>query len=538
MMRILILLVLAATAIAHADDDRLLTVAERSGFKATARHADVVALLDRIADASPLVTRTSLGHSGQGREIPALIISDPPIATPDEAKKQIREEGKLLVMAIGNIHGGEVCGKEALCMLARELTTTPKHPLLEHLIIILAPIYNTDGNERFSKNNRPGQIGPADGMGQRTNAAGLDLNRDFVKLEAPETRALVKFVSRWDPSIFIDTHTTDGSYHRYLVTYEGPKTVAGDQRLVEFTRDEMFPAITRITGERYHVLTYFYGNLNREHTRWTTYEATARFGTSYIGLRNRISILSEAYSYEPYKRRVLGTRDFVKACLEYAAENRKHIRALLSQLDRTTATADPSTDDQVAIRGQIAPAPEKVKVAGFVERPREDADAPRRYGPRSVSTGEPKDYEVELWNRFKPTLSVRRPLGYVIPPGHENVIEKLVEHGIEVGGLVQPSNLDVEIYEIDKVEFAKREFQKHHVATVEATPKRQMRRYPAGTVIVETAQPLGNLVVYLLEPECEDGLTAWNYFDDDLKPGAEFPIARVMTRNVNTPRKP
>ncbi|MFQ5495100.1 MAG: M14 family zinc carboxypeptidase, partial [Phycisphaerae bacterium] len=136
--------------------EALLTVAERSGFKATATHVEVVALLDRLAAASPLVSRTSLGRSGEGREIPAVIISDPPLATPAEAARQIRREHKLVVMAIGNIHGGEVCGKEALGMLARELAATPSHPLLQDLIIIRAPIYNADGNERMDKGNRRG----------------------------------------------------------------------------------------------------------------------------------------------------------------------------------------------------------------------------------------------------------------------------------------------------------------------------------------------------------------------------------------------
>src|SRR5438445_259163 len=81
-----------------------------------------------------------------------------------------------------------------------------------------APIYDADGNERVAKTNRPGQVGPEEGMGQRANARGLDLNRDFIKLEAPETQGLVRFLNEWNPHLFIDTHTTNGSYHRYTIT--------------------------------------------------------------------------------------------------------------------------------------------------------------------------------------------------------------------------------------------------------------------------------------------------------------------------------
>src|SRR5208282_119367 len=131
------------------------------------------------------------GRSAEGRSIPLLIVADPPVKTAAQAARS----GKLVCLVIGNIHAGEVCGKEALPMLLRDTFAGPHPPLLKDLILAIAPIYNADGNERVSKTNRRGQVGPEEGMGQRTNARGLDLNRDFVKLEAPETRALVRFMN-------------------------------------------------------------------------------------------------------------------------------------------------------------------------------------------------------------------------------------------------------------------------------------------------------------------------------------------------------
>ena len=129
-------------------------------------------------------------------------------------------------------------------MLLRDVFGGPHPPLLKDVILAVAPIYNTDGNERVSKTNRPGQVGPEEGMGQRANARGLDLNRDFIKLEAPETRGLVRFLNEWNPHLFIDTHTTDGSYHRYMVTYEGPKNPAGDPKIMGFMRQTFFPEVS------------------------------------------------------------------------------------------------------------------------------------------------------------------------------------------------------------------------------------------------------------------------------------------------------
>src|ERR1700690_1245177 len=177
-----LVLILGTSAFAAPPDD-LLPGAEKSHFKATARHAEVVTLCEALAKSSPLIRLTELGKSGEGRSLPLMIVSNPPVSTPEEA----RASGKLVVFLFGNIHAGEVDGKEALPMLVRDLVAKPGHPLFKNLILAVAPIYNADGNERVSKDNRPGQVGPEEGMGRRENAQGLDLNRDFMKLDAPET---------------------------------------------------------------------------------------------------------------------------------------------------------------------------------------------------------------------------------------------------------------------------------------------------------------------------------------------------------------
>ncbi|MBI5863252.1 MAG: M14 family metallopeptidase [Planctomycetes bacterium] len=497
----------------------LLTTAERSEYRATARHAEVVALLDRLAESSPLAKRGELGVSGEGRTLPLLIIADPPVATPEQARRQIENDGKLLVFAIGNIHAGEVDGKEALPMVARELLLTPHHPLLRSVILAIAPIYNADGNERVSPDNRPGQLGPEEGMGRRENAAGLDLNRDFIKLEAPETRALVDFLNRWDPHIFIDTHTTNGCWHRYVITYEGPKCLAGNAGLIRWCRDEMMPAIARDMLAKYQVPSFVYGDFNLAHTKWETYPAQARYSTSYVGLRGRISVLSEGYSYATYKTRVLGTRDFVKSILEFAAANREAIRTRLADVDRETIAAAAATPrNDIALRSEVIAAPQKTPAAGFIEELQNGHSKP---------TSQPYDYNVELWTHYKPTVSVPRPFAYAIPTGETRVIEKLRQHGVEIAELSGSVECPVEVFSIETAKHSLMPFQGHKLAYLDGVRHSEKRTLPAGTILVRTGQRLGNLVVYMLEPQCDDGLAAWNYFDEGAKPGGEFPVLRI-----------
>lgn len=492
------------------------TVAERSGFRATSTGEDVAAFLKELAEKSPRAKVGALGRTNEGRDIPLLVVADPPVATAAEAKAS----GRMVVLLVGNIHAGEVDGKEALLALAREIATAEKHPLLKELVLAFVPNFNADGNERIGKATRPGQVGPQEGQGVRENAQGLDLNRDFIKLESPEVRALVRFMNEWDPAIIIDTHTTNGSYHRYPLTYGGAKHPAGDAAIVGFVRDTMLPEIGKAVEEEAGIKTFFYGNFARDHAAWEDYPAQPRYGAVYAGLRNRIPILTESYSYATYEERVLAQIAFVRETLEYAAANRKRIAELIKKADEATTKAgrELSPESTIVLRTKMVAAPEKATVLGYVEEER---------GGRRVRTNEEKGYEVELFNRFEAAHSVTRPLGYLLPADATAVIETLQRHGVKVEELREDIELDVEVYRIESSRHAEREFQGHRTASAEATARTETRRVAAGTVLVRTGQPLGTLAAYLLEPEAEDGLLAWNFFDGSLAAGDEFPVMRV-----------
>jgi len=500
----------------------LLTTAERSAFQSTSRHEEVMALLRAIAKRSPLATLTTFGQSVEGRDLPLLIIADPPIATPAEAQAS----GKLVLFAFGDIHAGEVCGKEALQMLARDIALHPDEPgnraLLDGAVVLLAPIYNADGNERMAKDNRPGQEGPINGMGQRPNAQGLDLNRDWMKLEAPETRAMVKLLTDWNPTLTIDTHTTDGSYHQFALTYAAPQNPSGPAAPILYVRDTMLPEVSRRLVEKTGYKTYFYGNFNREHTAWYTYSSQPRFGCPYRGLRGQMAILSEAHAHTSFAQRVRSTLAFVRENFAYAVEHASEMRAIQAKARRETIEAgqNPDGSDMIGIRHKIAAFDEPVTIPGFVEK----APAP---GKRPLPTGEKRDYTVQRFGRFEATLSVARPWGYLLPPHLGIIVEKLKQHGVEVQRLGASRDVDVAAYTVGKVEREEREFQGHHGVMVDATATSAVRRVTENWWLVRTAQPLGTLAVYLLEPESDDGLTHWNFLDRWIGKGREYPVFRV-----------
>ncbi|APW63002.1 DPP IV N-terminal domain-containing protein [Paludisphaera borealis] len=496
--------------------DALRTVAERTEYKATARHADVVALCRELAKSSPNAHYTELGKSVEGRPLPLLILADPPVKSPADAAR----DGRLVVFVIGDIHGGEVCGKEALPMLARELLSAPHHPILKNVIVAFAPIINADGNERVSKTNRPGQVGPEEGMGERGNARGLDLNRDFIKLEAPETRAIVGFFNTWKPHLFIDTHTTNGSHHRYTITYEGPRNPNGDAGVIEYSRYRFIPALDAAFEKATGLRAYYYGNFDGDHTHWTSFPAEGRYSTNYFGLRNRIGILSEAYAHAPYKTRVLATRDFVREALNIASSHKDEIRKVLDDAETKVVAAgkSPRDDDRVSIRTEPRPLHSSEPILGYVET--------YENGKR-VRTDEPKDYPAAVMNEFSIAETVARPFAYLIPADRGQAIETLQRHGLDVEELREDLDLDVEAYRIDEVgKPAGTSWDRQDVVDLRVTPRKETRRIPAGTRVVKTSQPLGDLAVYLLEPRSEDGLATWKQFDG-LKAAADFPVVRL-----------
>ena len=444
-----IFLLAIAAPLAADTTPALRTVAEQSEYQATASFAQVTEYCQQLAKRSAVVRLHTLGKSAEGRALPMLVLAKPAVATAEQA----RDARRPVVLAIGGMHAGEVCGKEALLLLARELALAKEHPLLEKLTLVVIPLLNADGNERTSTKNRPGQVGPAAGMGQRTNAKGLDLNRDFVKLESPELRSLARILRHWDPAVVIDTHTTNGSHHRYTITYDCPRHPACHEELIGFARDALLPEAGRRMAGQHGYRSYFYGNFTEGHTLWKTYPALPRHGTQYFGLRGRIGILSEAYAYAPYRDRVLATRDFVRQCLEVLAEKRTELDKLLKLVRQSTsAERSPDKRQQTALRRAPAALGAPVTILGFVEQERDG---------RTLVTEQPHDYQATYLGKSAATLSVPRPWAYLLAAKHASAVENLQRHGIEVEQLREDIELDLEVYTVTSLTRAPKPYQGH-----------------------------------------------------------------------------
>lgn len=523
----LVALCVLPTVTRAADAERLRTVAEKSDYRATARHAEVLDFCAALAEASPLVRRASIGQTVEGRDLPLLIVAEPPVAKPAD----LRGSRKSVVLLFANIHGGEVDGKEAVLMLARDIALAKERPTLKNIVLLVVPNLNADGNERIGRDNRPGQIGPVDGMGVRENAQGLDLNRDFVKLDSPEIRSLVRLVEQWNPRIIVDCHTTNGSYHRYALTYDTCRNPAADPELIRSVRDEMLPDVTRRVEKLGGWKTFFYGNFAQEHAEWRSYDALPRFSTQYFGLRGHVAILSESYAYASYKDRVGASRDFCRAIVEHEADRLTLLAdspagtapEAAAAATAAAAAAKSAPIGALALRARPAPIDGTFVIPGYVEEIKDG---------RNVPTTREQDYKVAYWGRCEPTVTTTLPAAYLLPASFAAAAETLQRHGIRVERLREDLELNVEAYRVTKIAREAAEFQKRRLATFEIESRRDARRIPAGTLVVPmshpTNQPLQRLAGYLLEPQSEDGLAAWNFFDVGAGEGSDFPVLRLV----------
>lgn len=515
------------------------TRAELTRYTETSSHQDVVAFLDSLQALGAPVRIGIMGRTGEGRQIPYVIASRPLVSTPAEARRL----GLPVVYVQGNIHGGEVEGKEVVQALLRDLVWQPRANVLDSLVLIAVPIYNADGNDAWGEQarNRGSQQGPQR-IGLRPNAAGFDLNRDYMKVDAPETRATLELIDRWDPDVFVDLHTTNGSYHGYALTYSpslNPAAMFGRP----YARDSILPLVRRRVRERHGFEMFDYGNFSGRDTAqrtWATYDHRPRFGTNYYGLRGRIGILSEAYSHDPFERRVASTRAFVTELLSLVAERGPAIVALSRRADRevTRWGSAPAEAPPVPIRAQLTRSPAIGDV--LIEDVERRAGDTTRYEvgmpPGARRTGRIRAVRMPIAVRFDPVLEQRPPFGYGIAAGDTGIVRRLREHGVRVERITTDWTAATERFAVDSMLVSAREFQGRNEVRLEGRWVAQRTLLPAGSYVVGAAQPLGVLAMYLLEPQSDDGLAAWNLLGASVRQGAPFPVVRIV-QSVDVPRR-
>lgn len=501
-------------------DEALLTRAERTDFRETTRYDEVVSFVREVAQASPLIHLTTFGYTTEGRPLPLLVVGH----VDDPSPEAVRATGMTRIYIQGGIHAGEISGKEALLILLRELSQGDHAQWADSLVLLVAPLFNADGNERVNLRNRRRQNGPVGGMGIRANAMGLDLNRDQMKLDAPESRALVGLYTAYDPHLSVDLHTTNGTRHAYHLTYAPPLNPNTPREVDEFLRDEWLPAVTREVKAKHGWEMYYYGGAYQprgmEEPGWYTFDPKGRYVSNYIGLRNRFGILGEAFAYATFHDRTRASQWFVEEILNFA-----HIHA--TEIRERTARADARSlvGDSLSLRATFRRSDQPVTILmGDVVEERN----PYTGGVMLRRTDVLTPTEMYEFGTFRSTEWERVPAAYYVPPEFRVIIERLQAHGIRYSVLEGDQEVDVQEFMVDSVTTSTREYEGHQGQEVFGAYHEMTRTLEAGTVMVPLDQQLVRVAFALLEPRSDDGFVAWGFLADALKAGQAYPILRTF----------
>ena len=484
-----------------------LTPAEKTDYRFTPNYSDTIAFAQRLAGSSPVIKFQSFGLSGQGRDLPLLIASESQTFTPLEAK----QAGKAVVLIQACIHAGEPDGKDAGFALLRDIAITKTAAgLLENVVLLFIPIYNTDGHERSSPFNRINQTGPED-MGWRTTATYQNLNRDYMKADTPETRAWLNLWNDWEPDLFIDCHVTDGADYRCNITYHHEHHPGIDAKLLTWERDVFGGKVAPATAAAGNVISWYLEFIDNRNLELGTrdFNGSPRFSTGYVPIRNRPGILIETHMIKDYKSRVIGTYDFLRAALAEVNSEPDRLLDVARDADRTTVeNCEAGTPYPIDFELTDEVTPFELKAFTY-----ETEHSPISNDVRVVFGREPLDLTVPMYDTFRTKVAISPPRAYVVPRQWQEVIDVIKVHGLTTGTLEASRRIQIESYRFTNVRWSDGPFEGRHMPEFEVEPVVEIRDFPAGSLIVPTSQPLAKVAMNLLEPQAPDSFVRWGFFN-------------------------
>jgi murein tripeptide amidase MpaA len=460
-------------------------------------YVDTRAWFDRLDAASDLIRIEQFGVSPEGRPIYAVIASkDGPSFNP----------AKPVLLVQAGIHPGEIDGKDAGMMLLRDMAFYGKDGLLDRVNLILIPILSVDGHERASPYSRPNQRGPRI-QGWRNTGTNQNLNRDYMKMDQVEMRAVRGLILKYRPDLYVDVHVTDGLDYQYDVTYgfngeDGAFTRSPGGSA--WLNDVLKPAMNAALSAQGHIPGELVFGVDDQNPRAGLSDGGLgeRFSNGWGSAAHLPTILIENHSLKPHEQRVLGTYVFVEEALRLLAEHGDALRAA-NMADAALRPAE--------IYANFEADSEPSRVRPFLGIRYETYDSPATGRPEIRYLGEA---DPELWQMpfygSHPTLTLARPKSYVVPAYRADLIERLAAHGVQMETLTEPTPVTATFLRLGEPIIALRANEGHvQISVSEATPETRTQLFAPGSVRVSTDQPLGDVVVLLLEPLSNESFFAW-----------------------------
>jgi len=527
---IILISFLSFSVLLRAQDTALVTLYEKSNFLKTPRYSETIDFCKQLDAASPILHFTSFGKSPQGRDLPLLIADRNGNFTPEA----VRKSGNLVLLIEACIHPGESDGKDAGLMLLRDLVINKMNiELLDHITILFIPIFNTDGHERFSPYNRINQNGPEE-MGWRTTSQNLNLNRDFIKADAPEMKAWLVLFNKWLPEFFVDIHSTDGADFQYTMTYALETGGCMEKHLSGWTENTFEKLIvSKMESSGYPVFPYVqFRNWHDPRSGLVIGVAPPMLSQGYTAIQNRPGLLIETHMLKPYKVRVSSSYTMLLHTLEILDKEYKTLQLLEKKADEYAASPQ-LRENPFPLSFAVSYADSTVsEFKGFDYT----ADTSELTGGIwfKYNNQKPTVWQLTTFSTNKPGNLVTLPEAYLVPPQLAFVIDGLKLHGVKMTPLKQEMTFLVKTTRFSNARWQQRPVEGHHKLTYDLSDSVELSSFPAGTMLVDMNQRTARVIAHLLEPASPDSYAAWGFFDAcmEQKEYSESYIMETMAREM------
>ncbi len=499
---------------------KFLTIPEKTGFTRTMSTLQLHEFVDVLRWNSENVHVFSVFTSAIGKSAPAIVLASPRVTSAQQAKAS----GKSVIYLQGNIHPPESEGAEALLMVMRDILFGGRKHLLDNQILIVCPIFNVDGTDTFVTQDGTPHI-----TGIRENAGGFDLNRDAVKLQTAEVRGLYQNVlNRWDPVLLFDAHLMGRVKHGYANVYATSTVPAAHPGPRGYVWDTLFPAVRDAVRTGFGLETFTHALFDE--TKWpptdwshdrAIWSVEAKFVATDYGLRNRMTVLTETPGHPTFERRIYAQYAYILALLEYTNAHAKEMQKVVADADQDTVARVRAQAESGQLRNFVQGKYEswgKVDILAY--RSNDTAYLPGtsvRVTAPGQASGPPEIVRgVEHLTKPVGTKEAALPRGYLIPAELSALVEKLRIHNVQVQVLDAPMKVVGQEFVADRLLKTRRGG--YEMTSLEGGFfDESARELPAGTFLVDMAQPMANAAFYYLEPQATDGFVGWGLLDEALR---------------------
>ncbi len=498
-------------------DPRFVTYYEKNNFNRTPRYAETVEFCKLLDANSPMVKYTSFGISPQGRDIPLLIADKDGLTSPDA----IRAKGRSVVLVEAAIHAGEPDGKDAGLMLIRDIALYNKFPgILDNVSLLFIPIINVDGHEDFGSFYRINQNGPEE-VGARYTAQRYNMNRDFIKADAPETRAFINLYKKWMPELFMDIHVTNGADFQYVSTYGVDHCGFLNDNLLKWTNCVYEKKLKEgMAAAGFPIFPYFesYGMNQRYGVLPNNFPP--QYSNGYASANNRIGILVENHIYKPYKQRVESSYNLILQSLKIIGENSKLLQKEIAEADRNSSSEMFRQDSLPLMFAHDFKDSIIVDYLAWKDKTVKSdlSGADWTYSDRTS----PVTISLPLFTSYKKDLLIKLPKAYIIPQEQIETRELLDLHGIKYSTLNRDTTIYVETYRFVNPKWSEFPNEGRVTLTTGYTTQKENVKFNKGDFVILTAQPKVKIIAHMLEPKSPTSLVYWGFYNLYARPATEF----------------